>query len=201
MPSAAAQKSRRVEQCCYREDGRRCRRSATGNTPVPLCNPHKIAVAEQTRKQSEPASVGAGVTELFDRVMSGRKVNRKVVAEAVGDIAQWWEQFQAQQAQRAQQEPPIGPHNARWYDPIVNEAKKRTQQRPPEDPRVAELKQKRSRARQVLGFGQQDELTEEMLNARRRELARKFHPDRGGSVTKMQEINDAVDVLLAELVA
>lgn len=195
-----------MAHCCYSEGGRRCRRSATGNPP--LCNPHKIAVAEQVRRDmtGHTPAAGAGVSELFDRVVSGRKINRKVVQEAVGDVAAWWEQYQQQQTQQQQQQTPPQPDPTQpppwrpWWEPIVNEVKRARAQQPPPDPRIAELKLKRSRARIVLGFAQSDKPTEVELNARRRELARKHHPDRGGSVSKMQEINDAVDVLLAELV-
>lgn len=37
----------------------------------------------------------------------------------------------------------------------------------------------------------------EVLKKQRKLLAKKYHPDRGGSVEKMQEINSAVDLLLA----
>jgi hypothetical protein len=53
--------------------------------------------------------------------------------------------------------------------------------------------------RVVLGFGPSDRLTVAIVKARHRELARKHHPDRGGSVTRMQEVNAAVDKLLASL--
>ncbi len=56
-------------------------------------------------------------------------------------------------------------------------------------------------ARRELGFGPSDPLTEDVIKERRRLLARRHHPDRGGSVKKMQEINDATDVLLASLEA
>lgn len=198
MPSP--QKSRRVDQCCYSESGRRCRRSATGNPP--LCNPHKIAVAEQVRREVEPAGAGSGVYELFDRIVTGRKVSRKVFEEAAGDVAAWWERYQAETAATDCDPPPqrpVGP--ARWWDPLVKTAQHAQRARqPPVDPRVLELKQRRARARVTLGLSQSDKPTETELNKLRRDLARKHHPDRGGSASKMQEINDAVDVLLAELV-
>ena len=206
MPSP--QKSRRVDQCCYSEGGRRCRRSATGNPP--LCNAHKIAVAEQVRREVEPPGAGAGVYELFDRVVTGRRVSRKVFEEAASDIADWWTKYQAESAKTdsdptrprsARSAPASGPNSGpkNWWDPIVNEVKHRAQTRQP-DPRAVELKQRRARARVTLGVAMDARLSEADLNKLRRELARKHHPDRGGSASKMQEINDAVDVLLAELV-
>lgn len=53
-----------------------------------------------------------------------------------------------------------------------------------------------SRARRVLGFTAKEPVTREQVKARQRELARKHHPDRGGSVERMQQINWAVDILL-----
>jgi curved DNA-binding protein CbpA len=38
-----------------------------------------------------------------------------------------------------------------------------------------------------------------VISSRRKELARKHHPDRGGSLTKMQAINAAADFLIDDL--
>lgn len=51
----------------------------------------------------------------------------------------------------------------------------------------------------VLGFAVGQQITVADVKKRHRELARKHHPDRGGSVAKMQEINQAVDALMATL--
>jgi len=51
--------------------------------------------------------------------------------------------------------------------------------------------------RRVLGFTPSERLTTDVLKRRHRELARKHHPDMGGSVTAMQAINIAVDALTA----
>lgn len=58
-------------------------------------------------------------------------------------------------------------------------------------------KQAAVRAAKVeLGFAESEPVTLEQIKTRHRELARKYHPDRpGGSVTKMQRVNAAVDVL------
>jgi hypothetical protein len=53
--------------------------------------------------------------------------------------------------------------------------------------------------RVVLGFAAGQKVTVAEVKARHRELARKHHPDRGGSVSKMQEVNAAVDQILATL--
>jgi hypothetical protein len=51
----------------------------------------------------------------------------------------------------------------------------------------------------VLGFAAGQKVTVAEVKARHRELARRHHPDRGGSVARMQEVNAAVDQLLATL--
>jgi len=55
------------------------------------------------------------------------------------------------------------------------------------------------RARVIFGFGHGEAVTPDELKSRRRDLSKKHHPDRGGSLGKMQEINNAHDILAAEL--
>lgn len=50
-----------------------------------------------------------------------------------------------------------------------------------------------------MGFPETGRLTEAAVKDRRRLLAKKHHPDRGGSVAMMAHINDAADVLLASM--
>jgi len=65
------------------------------------------------------------------------------------------------------------------------------------DPEIARA---RAAARQVMGFSPSDILTEELIARRKRQLARRYHPDRqGGSVRKMAEVNNAADILVASL--
>jgi len=64
---------------------------------------------------------------------------------------------------------------------------------------VEALAQARYLARQTMGFAQAEPLTEAIIKDRKRLLAKKHHPDRGGSVQKMALVNDAADILLASL--
>jgi hypothetical protein len=57
----------------------------------------------------------------------------------------------------------------------------------------------RRAARRVLGFSDAERLTVATVKDRRRMLAKKHHPDYGGSAAMMARINDAADVLLASL--
>jgi hypothetical protein len=53
-------------------------------------------------------------------------------------------------------------------------------------------------SRRILHFGPAEPLNRASVTARRRELARFCHPDRGGSTEAMQAINKAADLLLAK---
>jgi len=66
------------------------------------------------------------------------------------------------------------------------------QYKPPPPP-----KKPGSDPRSVLGFAPGERLTTDMVKKRHRELARQHHPDVGGETAKMQEINIAVDTLMA----
>lgn len=54
-------------------------------------------------------------------------------------------------------------------------------------------------SRKIMGFSEGEPLTAEKLKERRRELALKAHPDRGGDLRQMQDLNAAADELLAQL--
>lgn len=197
MPAAkpATGKSRRAEQCVYTEDSgdgrRRCRRSGLGNPP--LCNPHKIAFAE-TIKASEGRKFGGGLADLFDRVVNGKKINRKVIEHAFDDVAAW----AAAGATAQQGAPRTGPFRPAAGFPFPPGWRPSPSPPPPPvDPRIAAQKQARQRARIVLGFTPTEALSPEVIKERRKEMARAHHPDKaGGSTTKMQEINAAADCLL-----
>jgi len=53
-------------------------------------------------------------------------------------------------------------------------------------------------ARTVLHFGPNEPLSRELIQQRRRQLAGIFHPDKGGSVEQMQNINNAAEELLSQ---
>ncbi len=69
---------------------------------------------------------------------------------------------------------------------------------PPRDPAAARLAEVRQ-AMLVMGFDPSSTVDEAQIKARRRDLARKHHPDRGGSVETAQRINAAADILLAHV--
>lgn len=52
------------------------------------------------------------------------------------------------------------------------------------------------RACRALEFAEGERITEKAVKDKRRELAKKYHPDRGGDTERMAEINFAADYLL-----
>ncbi|HET9061832.1 MAG TPA: hypothetical protein VFO62_00955, partial [Candidatus Binatia bacterium] len=192
----------RVERCVYVESGTRCRRSGTGEPS--LCNPHRVALADIAR-QSPPMPGFSGVRNLVDRFVNGRKVTRKVWEDAIGDLA-----AAVASGIGDTQMPPSGdpfadadidPNFPPWRRRVWTNlgAQQQQQRRPPPPPPVDPAIEERRKARIVMGFTPGQALTLEMVQKRRRELARKHHPDRGGSVDKMQAVNAAADVLEAAI--
>lgn len=53
--------------------------------------------------------------------------------------------------------------------------------------------------RTVLGFKMGEPITKAKIKERQRELAKLFHPDKGGSDEAMQRVNAAADILLKEI--
>lgn len=187
MPPSTASSRRKAPRCAYVEADRRCSRKGDGNPP--LCPVHRLVLeAEATR----PLRPGERLVGLLGRVLRGQRVNDNQVFAGLDDLMGMFQspgfdelraqvEAQARARARAPRQPPRQPPLPPPGQPPPP--------RPPAgpDPRV------------VLGFGPGDKLTVAIVKARHRELARKHHPDRGGSVTRMQEVNAAVDKLLASL--
>jgi hypothetical protein len=177
----------RASQCAYKEGGRRCVRNGDG-TP-PLCRPHRVVFEETARRAAQPKSA---IGEIFEDLFSGRGIRPEKVASAVDEVM--WGMGGG-----------FGAHHEIFEDDVDTETPPRNHtRRPPpwEPPPPSEHAQKSAaiRAAKVeLGFAQSEPITEESVAQRRRELARKHHPDLGGSVAKMQRINNAADILLASL--
>lgn len=86
---------------------------------------------------------------------------------------------------------------ARPADPDARaEARARREQTRHQNAQARERASQVSKARRILGYSAKEPLTTDQVKQRHRELARKHHPDRGGSLERMQDINWAVDILL-----
>lgn len=190
----------RAPRCTYSEDNRRCVKDGEGNPP--LCRAHQIAVAEiLNRKSRTPAQ---RISDLFSDFMSGKRVSQDDVMGVAQDLAQQWAggmggeyrppidaRGRTDHEQRTRQQTP-------WWQPQPGQGSR--QPPPPSDPqREQEIHAARLRARRILGFAANQPLTADDIKQRKRMLAKRNHPDQGGSTAKMAAINDAADVLLAEL--
>lgn len=173
MPARA----RRSLKCCYREGPRRCSKDGTGNPP--LCRAHAIAVAEATR----PKTPAEFLTEAFSNILQGKPVNMDDTRGLIDSVAaKWFGEYSAVQVGDPSQAGHTGRQAPRPPPP-------------PPDPRV-ELRERVLAARRVMGFAAKEPLTEEGIKKRHRTLAKRHHPDLGGSPAKMAMINDATDVLV-----
>lgn len=156
-------------------------RSGHGNPSV--CQAHEVAF----RQASEaPPRRGEAIFDFFERVISGERVSSKNKRAAMNDlrgVVNDWVR------QGVSVPPPQTPRQPQQRPPRTRRAP------PPVDP-MAEVQRKFTAAKLELGFAADQQITEDMVNQRRKELARRHHPDRGGSVDKMATINAAADFIL-----
>lgn len=144
---------------------------------------------------------GDGIASLLDDILSGEGVSRDALHGAFNDVM--WaiggslnarpDLFEEQDG-AARRMPDFG----RYQPPFPPFPPRGA---PPPPPVVDHQLEARQKARRVLGFADGQPITAELVKARHRELARKYHPDvaGAGSVAKMQEINHAVDLLMEAL--
>jgi len=144
-----------------------------------------------TRMQSGP---GGSVGQVIHDFLRGNPIRPEVAAAALGEIF-GFTGFPGQTPRPHGARDPGGPGVGRggW---IPGGAPRQPPRPPPIDPQVAERRRALAMARQELGFGPQEPLTPEMVGRRRKEMARRYHPDQGGSVERMARINQAADLLL-----
>lgn len=91
------------------------------------------------------------------------------------------------------------PPRAPEPEPRRRGARAGKQRRSPPTPPPKEEKSRALTARDVLGIRQDVKLTVELIEKKRRLLARIHHPDQGGSEEMMKRINQAVDQLRQEV--
>lgn len=200
MPSPTTNRRSKPLRCSYREDERQCRRNGVGNPP--LCAAHELVVQQ----------AGASpLRDVVDRIRTGQRVSSEDLIGAVTELAfgifapgigpddVMRARQAAEQARRAAQ--------ARVAAEQMRRARVRVDADPPptsakpdpngRDPRVVA-------ARRALGFDNLYlHLTADEVKAKRRELARKYHPDharddrdRAFRTQQMAHINAAADLLL-----
>lgn len=179
MPGPRPRVSRPATQFCRYEDpqGRRCRRIAT--VEGGFCRQCAITL----RLDLGQSPLGRVVGALDREIMR----SRDPMVRAFGDLLSEFLRSPAQPPPQQRRAPGPGPRPSsppRQPPPPPR--------RPPPDPTIE--------ARRILGFDPTQKLTPELIAARKKALARLFHPDvEGGSVDAMARVNNAADVLLAKL--
>jgi hypothetical protein len=194
----------RPPRCAYREGKTQCRRIGSGNPP--LCRPHRTLLENAVG----PATVGERVGSVLGKFFRGARVTKDELGEAFVDGLRMMGAVGG--AARSGQPPPpaatdpAGQPRSPFVDWAYEQLKQRTAQQGAQKAAEEALKAKKTAelasAKGELGWKSKrtEDLTVPEVNKRRRELARKHHPDRpGGSVAKMQKINAAADLLVAHL--
>lgn len=202
-----APKAKKPERCSFKEDRARCVKDASVKVGgVAFCRAHARIVAEAAASPQVDVrtvmhkAVGTAADLLRDFI-DGKPISRDKVARSIQDLG--WEFGGAYAAyQPPLDDVPIDGHDVSG-DPGQGQRRQRQRRHPwgyePPDPEREARRQQLAKARATLGFGPQDVITTDTLKARHRELAKRNHPDRGGSVERMQAINAAVDVVQASL--
>lgn len=142
------------------------------------------------------------VADTIRATMNGKRVNPTTVVDAIAELFGY---FAASAPKTHQPQPQSSPFNV--MDELrraaeaarLRAARAQAQQHAQQAPPPPQAPSATLLARRVMGFGGNEKLTVDMIKDRKRELAMKHHPDRGGSLEKMQAINNAADVLLASL--
>ena len=171
-----------VLRCAYVEGRKRCARPGVGNPP--LCEAHRIVLEEESTRQTRPGERHVG---LLGRGFRGQRISDQHKSGGLRDIAGMFHQHPNFDELRTRAQERVQEQARRFQQGARQTQQARPRKPPGPDPRT------------VLGFMPGQKLTPDDIKKRHRELARKHHPDRGGSVARMQEINAAVDQLLASM--
>ena len=163
--------------------GSPCRNTGTGNPP--LCHVHEALYEEGEDDEGEADAVVAATNAILDHPQAQGVISKfNGLLDRVGG---WFERAGTGQA-------PVGsatrpqPHAPRGQPP------------PPPPPRQPPPRREAPiDARKILGFAPGLKLTVEMVKERRKDLAKLYHPDRGGHPEQMKTINAAADALLKEI--
>lgn len=153
---------------------------------------------------ARPRSPVDVIAESFVNFLSGKPINREATLGAAESLYNQWSGIGAdyrpdvrdgESESSAHRRAANGQQRQSWADAFGNARQARPQVAPEEEARHrAQLA-----ARQVMGFAATQKLTEDDIKDRKRTLAKKHHPDLGGSAQKMAAVNDAADVLMAAL--
>lgn len=180
----------RATRCTFRQGNRRCPFQGDGSPA--LCRPHQIAVVEASRVRRPTEVIADAITNF----LAGKPINAEATLGAAENLINQWTMGGGMAGGYHPDTAPVGDVGAGgsrprpWWQA-------RPEPRPPDQ--TEELRRVRLAARQVMGFAAIEPLTEETIKDRRRVLAKRHHPDKGGSVQKMAMVNGAADILLQAL--
>lgn len=182
-------------------------RNATG--PSGMCRAHELVARDAARQTEERGGFLDSAFAVFDDLVAGRGVNREKVARAInegiweigGGYTRFHPDLENVDFTESTGGAAPGATRERFRQAARNAASWFREEAPPPPDPPAEIERRRrvGAARAALGFGPAEPITADALRARHRELAKRHHPDRGGSVARMQEINSAVDILSQDL--
>lgn len=182
--------SRRADQCSYYEeleDGRRrrCRRNGTGNPPI--CQRH---TEELDTREANP------IADVLSSLLQGKRPAQRDVENAVRSTMEGLFGKRMSEAEMAELLARARAA-ARGGSPGSSSGPSSDARSQARDREHAEAEKARqvSWARRTLGFTAREPLDGDTIKKRFRELARKHHPDVGGDVRKMADINRAVEIL------
>ena len=163
--------------------GRPCTKAGIGNPP--LCRTHRVQAEGGIEEDLAEGFTDGIVDRVLDHPTARGAFDRIAgsfdrVAQVIDDLSMGrvpWRKTQ-------EEVPPPRPQNGGPRRPP-----------PPPSPRLNGL----ATAYTILGFAPGTKVTAEAVKERRKELAKLFHPDRGGSTEAMQRVNAAVERVLASL--
>jgi hypothetical protein len=169
-------------------------RDGMPGTDPPLCRPHQVLLQDVAmREQQRPLKA----VEVLGDFLSGKRVTRDRVQEAAQEL---FGRYGAGGMAEGYYPGGSGVQiDWSWLNPGVQQQQQQRARQPTADEIAAQQVAARRQARVVLGYAVSQPVTEQEVQRRRRELARRYHPDRGGNPEKMVEVNAAADILLAEL--
>ena len=187
-----------VPRCCYAESGRQCRSNGTGNPS--LCRAHRLLLEDeilQSRKTAASDSLGDAIQ---DGLRTGRFRWDSIVGAALGAMVG---SLHGQPGADRRPPPGIDVRSYGFWSGGAVPPRQRPVAPLEPDPQL-ELQRRLVAARQTLGFQPREPITQADVEKRRRELARKHHPDlgterdRAARTQRLASVNVAADLLVAE---
>lgn len=184
---------RRPSRCVFYDPdtGRRCRRNGTGDPPLcQECRDHLDA------REESP------IADIFASIFRGERPSQRSVEDAIRSMTESLFGKKMSQAQidelmaRARAAAAGTSSSSSASGGSASSGARSSRQADPRESAEAQKARDISKARRTLGFKATEPLTKDQVKKRFRELARKHHPDMGGSTEKMAELNRAMEILL-----